>query len=116
MRDNSYKNWNAMSDTALLEHIGSYIQHNRLKQNKSQSELAKAAGMSRSTWSLLERGEKVTLNTLIQALRTLDLLHALEAFNVTQEISPILYAKEQKNKRLRASGKSNENKEEDLGW
>ena len=50
----------------------------------------------------MERGEKVTLSSLIQVLRVLDLLYVMDAFKVTHEISPIEYAKLQKNKRQRA--------------
>lgn len=58
--------------------------------------MAKDAGISRSTLSLLERGEKVNLITLIQVLRVLDQLQVLEAFEVKQEISPLEYIKLQK--------------------
>jgi transcriptional regulator with XRE-family HTH domain len=105
MTDNSYKNWISMSDKALAEHIGKYIKHHRLEQNKSQETLAKAAGISRSTLSLLERGETVTLATLIQVLRTLDQLHIMESFVIPKTISPLVLAKLEKEKRQRASGK-----------
>ena len=46
------------------------------------------AGISRSTLSLLERGETVTLSTLIQVLRVLGQLNIMQAFTVQQNISP----------------------------
>lgn len=104
-----------MSDKALIETIGVFIQHHRLNQNKSQSDVAKAANISRSTLSLLERGEKVSLNTLMQVLRVLDLLHIMNTFQVSNEISPIAYAKLQKNKRQRASTKGS-NSNDNIGW
>ncbi len=115
MNDNSYINWTSMSDRALIETIGAFIQHHRLNQNKSQSDVSKAADISRSTLSLLERGEKVSLNSLMQVLRVLDLLHIMDVFKVINEISPIEYAKLQKNKRQRARSKGN-NSNEDTGW
>ena len=115
MSDNSYMNWNSMSDKALIEMIGAFIQHHRLNQNKSQSDIAKAASISRSTLSLLERGEKVTLNSLMQVLRVLDLLHIMEVFKVNIQISPIEYAKLQKNKRSRARSKG-DNPNEEIEW
>lgn len=105
MTDNSYNNWASMSDKALAEYIGTYIKHHRLEQNKSQETLAKAAGISRSTLSLLERGETVTLATLIQVLRVLDQLHLMESFVVHKTISPLVLAKMEKDKRQRASSK-----------
>lgn len=115
MNDNSYTDWASMSDKALIKTIGTFIQHHRLNQNKSQSDVAAAAGISRSTLSLLERGEKVSLNSLMQVLRVLDLLHIMDMFHVSNEISPIEYAKLQKSKRQRARNKGN-NSNEDLGW
>ena len=101
----SYNNWNSMSDKALAMHIGAFIKHHRMEQNKTQDVLANAAGISRSTLSLLERGETVTLATVIQILRVLDQLHILEVFSVQQDISPLTLAKLEKEKRKRASGK-----------
>jgi len=73
---------------------------------------AKTANISRSTLSLLERGETVNLATLIQILRTLELLHVLDVFKVQQQISPIALAKMQANERKRAGYGKGENKEE----
>jgi len=114
MNDNSYNNWYAMSDRALNATIGTFIKHHRLQQNKSQTEVANAANISRSTLSLLERGETVTVATLIQVLRVLQLLHIMECFQVQKKVSPIALAKLEQEQRKRASGtKKNENKKSD---
>ena len=115
MNDNSYTEWVSMSDKALMETIGNFVQHHRLDQNRSQSDVAAAAGISRSTLSLLERGEKVSLNSLLQVLRILDLLYIMDVFRVKTEISPIEYAKLQKKRKERARSKK-ENSNEDIGW
>ena len=112
MTDISYKNWVSMSDKGLLEHIGTFVKYHRLEQNKTQEVLAQAAGISRSTLSLLERGETVTLATLIQVLRILDLLHIMDVFMVQQTISPLILARMEKKKRKRARGKKAETKSE----
>ncbi len=112
MTDISYNNWNSMSDKALAEHIGTFIKHHRLEQNKTQEVLAKAAGISRSTLSLLERGETVTLATLLQVLRVLDQLYIMDVFTVQQTISPLTLAKMEKEKRKRARGKKEKTKNE----
>lgn len=111
-------NWVSMTDEALIRTIGTFIKKKRLEQNKTQEEMATATGMSRSTISLLERGETVTVHTLIQALRTLDLLYVMDVFQVSDTISPLAYAKFKKEQRLRASGKKGEatNPKEDLEW
>jgi len=103
MTDNSYIKWRSYSDDALLQLIGAYIRHHRLEQNKTQTVVAKAAGISRSTLSLLEKGEPVNLATLIQVLRVLDQLSLLAAFEVNTEVSPIAIAKMQQQMRQRAS-------------
>lgn len=105
MNDSSYKNWVSMSDKALIEQIGAFLKHHRLQQNKTQQEVAGEAGISRSTLSLLERGETVTLTTLIQVLRVLDQLHIMDSFQVKETISPLALAKLEKEKRKRARKK-----------
>jgi len=93
-----------MSDRALAENIGAFVKHHRLEQNKTQDNVAHAAGISRSTLSLLERGETVTLATLIRVLRVLDQLQVMEAFVVQESISPLVMAKLEQGKRKRARG------------
>lgn len=104
MTDMSSFNWNSMSDKALAGHIGSFVRYHRLEQNKTQDMLAHAAGISRSTLSLLEKGESVTLASLIQVLRVLDQLQVMAAFVVQKLISPLALAKIEQGKRKRASG------------
>jgi len=53
---------------------------------------------------LLEKGETVTLSTLLQVLRVLDQLHVLDVFSVQTTLSPIQLAKIEQKKRKRASG------------
>jgi transcriptional regulator with XRE-family HTH domain len=106
MTDKSFKEWATMSDKALAENIGAFVRHHRLEQNKTQDKLAAAACISRSTLSLLERGEAVTVPTLIQVLRVLDQLQVIGAFEVRKTMSPLALAKMQKVARLRAKGKS----------
>jgi transcriptional regulator with XRE-family HTH domain len=117
MTDKSFKQWASMSDKALTQYIGVFIKHHRMEQNKTQFELATAAGISRSTLSLLERGKTVTVTTLIQVLRVLDQLSVLHAFEVRETFSPLSLAKLQREKRQRARSKSNKDKNiEDTDW
>ena len=91
-----------MSDKALTMQIGAFIRYHRLEKNKTQDALAYEAGISRSTLSLLERGETVTLATLIRVLRILDQLQVMDAFDISETISPLMLAKAEKEKRIRA--------------
>lgn len=115
MTDKAFRNWASMSDQALADHIGKFVKHHRLEQNKTQDTLSHAAGISRSTLSLLERGETVTLATLIQVLRVLDQLQVMEAFEIQQRISPLALAKAENQKRKRARN-TNENNPKESNW
>lgn len=117
MNGKSYTKWEAMSDKSLMEIIGNFIQSHRLNQNKTQNQVATDAGISRSTLSLLERGEKIRIDSLIQVLRVLNLLYIMDIFKIEEQISPIEYAKIKKKQRKQASPqKKNNIKNKDLGW
>lgn len=117
MNDMADINWASMTDGALLQAVGNFVRHHRLSQNITQAQLSKSANISRSTLSLMEKGEKITLPTLIQVLRVLDKLYIMSVFKVRDEISPMEYLKLQKNKRQRARNSNETNyQEEDLGW
>ena len=111
MTDTSDNNWISMSDNALVKKIGEFVRFHRLEQNKSQEELARAAGISRSTLSLLENGETVTLATLIQVLRVLDQLQVMDVFVVHENTSPLALAKIEQGKRLRVVRRNSGNQE-----
>ena len=102
MTDTSDNNLIASSDTALMAFIGSFIKYHRLQQNKTQVQLAKEAGIVRSTLSLLEHGQNTSMLVFIQLLRALKLLNLLQEFKVKQQISPIQLAKLEQTKRQRA--------------
>ena len=117
MNEISYIEWDKMSDKALMGSIGKFVQGRRLEQNKSQDEVAGDAGISRSTLSLLERGENVRTDSLIRVLRVLGALDVMEAFRIKEEISPVEYAKLKKRQRRQASPRRNsENDKEGSGW
>ena len=117
MNEKTYSDWGEMSDKSLMKTIGNFIQSHRLNQNKSQEQVATAAGISRSTLSLLERGEKVRIDSLIQVLRVLDLLYIMNVFKVDEQISPIEYARLKKKQRKQASPRKDKKADkEDLGW
>jgi len=115
MNDKTFKMWHSMSDEALAAHIGAFVRHHRLGQNKSQDVVSHEAGISRSTLSLLERGEVVTIATLIQVLRVLDQLQVMDAFEVKHTISPLALAKAEMKARKRA-GKSKSDDTQKSDW
>lgn len=116
MNDKSDKNWHASSDKMLVETIGAFIKHHRTAQQLTQSELANRANISRSTLSLLERGETVTLSTLIQVLRVLDLLYIMDVFTINKTISPIALAKAERSQRQRVRSKTKGQNKKKSEW
>lgn len=116
MNEYSDYNWIAASDTALMGVIGSFIKHHRILQNKTQTQLAKEAGIARSTLSLFERGENTSMIVFIQLLRTLNLLHLLQSFQVKQQISPLQLAKMEKSVRRRVRKKEENNSQPKSEW
>ena len=102
---NKKESWHALSDPAILHKLGEYIQHNRLEQNKTQQEIAIAAGVNRSTLVQVEKGKGGTLLSLIQIIRALGKLDIFESFEVVKEFSPLQLAKLEHKKRQRASAK-----------
>lgn len=104
MTERSFIYWASMSDKAIAERIGRFVQHHRLQQNKTQDQLSHDAGISRSTLSLLERGDTVSVSTLLQVLRSLGQLQVLDMFSIEETISPLAMAKAERYKRKRARG------------
>jgi len=91
----------SLSDKELLRKMGEFVKQRRIANNKTQAEVAKAANLSRSSVSLLERGETVTTTTLLQVLRVIGALDVLNAFLETPGLSPLAMLKEEKAKRWR---------------
>lgn len=102
------------SDNALMKEVGRFLKSTRVSQNITQDELAERAAISRSTLSLAERGENISLLNLLKILRQLDALYVLDKFRVRKTVSPLLLAEEEAKMRRRAS-RHNKSKD-DLGW
>jgi transcriptional regulator with XRE-family HTH domain len=109
MNDKQDISWIAMTDRALSQTVGAFVKHHRLTQNKTQENVAKAANISRSTLSLLEKGDAVILPTLLQVLRVLDLLFVMDSFRIQNQTSPMQLAKQDQLQRQRARNKDNNN-------
>ncbi|MEI8112743.1 MAG: helix-turn-helix transcriptional regulator [Bacteroidia bacterium] len=109
MMENTNIKWSEFSDEALQAMIGQFIQQSRIRQNKSQQDVAVSAGINRSTLSQIENGRGGTLITLIQILRVLDQISFLKVFQVEEKASPLYLAKMEMKKRKR-SRKTNDPK------
>ena len=98
---NTNMDWVVMSDKAIITAIGEYLKQQRLTKNKTQAQIAEDAGINRWTLSNIENGKAVTLASLIQILRSLDLLSILYIFRIEKQISPLELTKAEKQKRQR---------------
>ncbi len=115
MTDNSYIDYSEYSDESLSRMIGEFVKFQRVSQNKTQDDLAKSSGISRSTLSLLEKGEGITLTTLLQVLRVLNQLDFIDFFKAKKQVSPIALAKLEKAERKRVR-KNDKSSSQELDW
>lgn len=103
----TYNSWNALSDKEAVAQIGAQVKEMRLAQNRSQAEVAKVAGLDRTTVVKLEAGRAATLLTLVQVLRALGKMELLELFVQRSGPTPMQLMEQQerygRNKRKRAS-------------
>ena len=108
--------WLEASDQGLLNIIGQFVHETRLQQNKTQQQVADAAGINRSTIGQIEKGNGGTLLTLLQILRVLDQLPVLSAFEIEHKISPLQIAKLEQQKRQRARNKNSKDNTPNVNW
>lgn len=102
------KNWNSLSDAAILRELGQNIKQMRLNKNITQQELATKSGLDRVTISKLENGHIATTLTLIQVLRILDRFDLLDGFKEEPLVSPLQVAEMSGKYRKRASSQKSE--------
>ena len=93
------------SDQAILDELSQRIKRRRLNKNVTQQNLAKKAGLNRTTIRDVEQGKSFGMMTLIQVLRALEALEELEIFLPVQGVSPLQRVKMQGKVRKRASSK-----------
>jgi transcriptional regulator with XRE-family HTH domain len=96
----------SLSDTAVLEALGSRLAAVRLKRNLTQTALGREAGVSRATVERLERGAGAELKLLVRVLRALQLLEGFLAGIPADEPSPMALLRARGKKRQRARGES----------
>ena len=97
----------AQTDNALIQLLGGFIKAKRLQLNKTQQQVADAAGVDRTTLLKMENGAGGNMLSFIQILRAIGELSVLTNFEVNEPISPLLLAKMMQQKKQRASGDTN---------
>lgn len=106
MTEKTNINMHEYTDKAILIELGDFVKATRLEQNKTQQQLADLAGVNRSTIVQIENGSGATMLSFIQVLRALEQLDLFGSFQIKPVISPLLLAKQEIQKRKRATKKS----------
>ncbi|MFP4687126.1 MAG: helix-turn-helix domain-containing protein [bacterium] len=76
-----------LSDKELLETVGEQLQKLREAKGFTQTKAGKKADISRPTLMRAEKGENISLRTLIHLLRIYGRIEALEDFLQAPEVS-----------------------------
>jgi transcriptional regulator with XRE-family HTH domain len=105
-----------ISDRAILREIGRRLKRKRLEKNLSQQRLAELAGLNRTTIGEAERGTPFGVLTLVQILRALNALEAIDSFLPDPGISPLQLAKMKGKERRRASPQIAAHDEGESDW
>ena len=101
----------AKSDGYYLERIGEFVKSTRVAQQKTQQELADAAGINRGTLVQLEKGQPVNLLSLIQILRALKQLSFFNHLEPITQVSPLKLAEAEQKYNLRVRHKASTTKD-----
>jgi putative transcriptional regulator len=98
-------NYDALTDKAILEELGSRLQRERLNRNITQTDVATQAGVSRRAVQNMESGRPSTTTLLIRVLRALGKIDTLDSLLPEPGLSPIQLAKMKGRARIRAGGR-----------
>ncbi|MBK8582870.1 MAG: helix-turn-helix domain-containing protein [Flavobacteriales bacterium] len=88
-------NWILLKDEKVVEQLGKELRRMRLSKNMSQADVAKNAGLDRTTVVKLEAGRSATLLTVVQILRAMDRLDVLDGFHEEPQLTPYQVVEQQ---------------------
>ncbi len=91
------------TDAVVLVELGARLRRHRLRLNMTQAELAREAGVSKSTVERLEAGSSTQLSSFVRLLRALDLLENLNLLAREPAPSPMEELRFRGKQRQRAS-------------
>lgn len=95
------KDWHSLSDLEVLGEFGTRIRLARMERNLTQQMLADRSGLNRSTIRDLENGASVNLLSLMQLLRSLEMLDRLDLLLPGISQSPVLAKLQNERKRVK---------------
>lgn len=91
------------SDLVVLRELGASLERARLASDRTQQQVADAAGVSKRTLERIEAGESTTTVNLVRVLRALGLLGRLDALAPPPRESPLALLERSRKERQRAS-------------
>ncbi|MFA7043384.1 MAG: helix-turn-helix domain-containing protein [Bacteroidales bacterium] len=97
------QDWYRLTDFEILSEMGQRIKAFRISKNLTQQSLADHSGLNRGTIRDLENGKPLNVLSLVQVLRSLEMLSRLN--DLLPEISPVMAAQQAQRKRVRLSKK-----------
>ena len=92
------------SDESVLQEIGARIRQERLNQNRTQADVADAAGLSVNVIKSLESGRGSTLGNFARILRALGKIAHVDLLLPPVKVSPVQLAKMSGRMRKEATG------------
>jgi len=99
------QDWHSLTDLEILGEFGARIRLARIERNLTQQMLADRSGLNRSTIRDLENGRSVNLLSLMQLLRSMELLNQLNLLLPGSSQSPVLAKLQNERKRVKLSKK-----------
>jgi len=105
-----------LTDQTVQEEIGERLAQRRIASGLTQIELARQAGVGRSTVERLEAGHSTQMSSFIRILRVLNLLEQFFNLFPRPGLSPMQLVKRQRKLRQRASSKHRTAQEPDSPW
>ena len=93
------------SSTAIASALCKRLEEIRLSKNISQAQLAKQAGVSRSTMTRIADGKSISLDSFVRVIKALGLADHVSALLPDPTVRPVELVKHKGQHRQRASGK-----------
>ena len=105
-----------LSDQAVLNAMGERLAQQRIDSGLTQAELARQAGVGRSTVERMEAGHSTQMSSFIRVLRVLNLLEPFSRLFPKPVLSPIQLVEGRRKVRRRVSSKRGPAEESAGDW
>ncbi|NNJ98412.1 MAG: helix-turn-helix transcriptional regulator [Gammaproteobacteria bacterium] len=102
---NHYTDFVTSSSEVIAAELCKRLEEIRLSKNISQAEVAKQAGVSRSTMTRIANGQSISLDSFIRVIKALGLADHLVSLLPDPAVRPVEIVRQEGQHRRRASGK-----------